>query len=124
MSDFLSSVIQASGPIERQVTINGQTGPMFFRYLNGQQRLQLTKGKKYHVKQGESPTIEIDLAENEAEKQKLILFCVVDASGKSFFKDLAAVGALPSHVIDAVSKAAEAVNKEAFGSEGETPGES
>lgn len=123
MSDFLSSIIGAAGPISREVTIAGQTGTVYFRLLNGDQRLQLTKGKKYAVKQGETPTIEVDLGENEAEKQKLILFCVVDETGKPRFKDANQVKALEGHVIDALYRAADAVNKEVFGKD-ETPGES
>lgn len=124
MSDFLSSIIGASGPIARQVTIAGQTGTVYFRQLNGEQRLQLTKGKRFNVRQGESPTIEVDLGENEAEKHKLILFCVCDEAGKSRFKDVAEIRALAGHVIDALSSEAQRVNKDAFGSEDATPGES
>lgn len=123
MSDFLSTIIGASGPIEREVTIAGKTGPVFLRYLNGEQRLSLTKGKKYSVKKGENPVIDIDLGDNEAEKHKLILFCVCDAAGKPRFKDANEVKALAGHVIDALAAAVQAVNKEAFG-EDDSPGES
>jgi len=124
MSDFLTGIIEASGPIARDVTINGQTGPVYFRYLTGEQRLQLTKGKRFSVKKGENPTIEIDLGDNETEKHKLILFCVVTQDGKPRFKDANEVKALAGHVIDALYLVAQAVNKEASGPEDETPGES
>jgi hypothetical protein len=123
MSDFLSSIIGAAGPIAREVTVAGQTGTVYFRYLNGDQRLQLTRGKRYNVKSGESPTIEVDLGENEAEKHKLVHFCVVDAAGKQRFKDPASVKALEGHVIDALAAEVNALHKEASGKE-ETPGES
>lgn len=123
MSDFLSTIIGASGPIERQVTIAGKTGPVFIRYLNGEQRLSLTKGRKFSYKRGENPNIEVDLGENEVEKHKLILFCVVDEAGKPRFKDTNEVKTLHGHVIDALAAAVQAVNKEAFG-EDESPGES
>lgn len=123
MSNFLSSIIGASGPIAREVKIGGETGTVHFRYLNGEQRLQLTKGKRFNVKGGESPTIEVDLGENEAEKHKLILFCVVDEQGNPAFKDANAVKALHGHVIDALAAAVNELHKEIAGKD-ETPGES
>ena len=123
MTDFLSTIIGAAGPVEREVTIAGKSGPVFLRYLNGEQRLQLTKGRKFNVRKGENPIIEVDLGENEAEKHKLILFCVCDAAGKSRFKDANEVKALAGHVIDALADAVQQFNKEAFG-EDKSPGES
>jgi hypothetical protein len=126
MSDFLTRITaEANKPIGREVTILGETSTVWFRLMTAAQRHSLLAGHTYQVKKGESPTVTVDLGENETERQKLVFFCVASEDGKPFFRNLEAVKALPAPVVDALADAAKAVNREVFGeAENASAGES
>lgn len=114
--DFLTNVISsATAPIEKQVTINGQSGPVYFKPLTGFQRLQLVKGRRYAMRDGKTPEITIDLEENETSQHMVVQFCVCHPSGEARFRNLEEVRKLPAHILAALYKAASEVNKEVLG---------
>lgn len=126
MSDFLTRITaEANKPIGRDVTILGETERVYFRLLTAAQRHSLLAGKTFQVKKGENPTITVDLGDNDAEKQKLVHYCVAKEDGSPFFKSLDAVKVLPAAVLEPLAAAAQAVNRDVFGeAENASAGES
>lgn len=111
MSDFLSRLTAEDKPEAREVTIDGETGTVWFRRLSAGQREQLLKGMKMIHVPGTQGTVEIDFGENEHQRQLMVMYSVCDESGKRHFKDINAVRSVPSYRIKALYKHAEEVNK-------------
>ena len=111
MSDFLTEALEADLPVERQVTINGKTGGVFFKRISAGQRAQLLKGQRVSTNAGASQ-VDIDLGENEATKLLMVHFCVCHADGRLFFKSVDEVKKIPAAKASVLYEQAAEVNRE------------
>ena len=112
MSDFLTRLASEDAPEAREVTIGGETGTAWFRHLSSGERETMLRGMKISHAPGKGGTIEIDLGENEKQRQMLVQFSVCDESGKRLFKNLDAVKKLPHDRLMVLAHHAEDVNRE------------
>lgn len=113
MTDFLSSVLAEQGPVEKPLTVDGKTGPVWCRRITAGERQQMLRGQKVTQRIGAAATVEIDLAQNEVSQQHLVLFSIcADAGGKPRFRKLEEVQALPAHICKALYALASEVNAE------------
>lgn len=119
MSDFLTRLTEEDAPEAREVSYNGETGTVWFRKLSAGQREELLKGTVVRHVPGSGGSIDIDLGQNEHQRQVLVLYSVCDEKGKRHFKDLPAVRRLAHDRLAALAVHAEAVNRIA---EDEDPG--
>lgn len=98
-----------NAPVKRAVVIDGEPHDFWFRLLTAAERLTLLHGKKYAVSNGQS-TVEIDLAQNEREKQQYVFFTTCTEEGKPYFDKQDTVKKLAAPRLDAIYEAAKAVN--------------
>jgi len=110
MSDFLEKVVQEEAPISREVTIGGETGIVYFRRISAGEREQLLRGIKVEHKAGMG-SVEIELADNERQKQMLVMFSVCREDGSRFFKKIDDVKKLSAAKLEVLVRHAEEVNK-------------
>lgn len=110
MSD-LTDLLAETGPITREVTIDGKTATVYFRRITAGEQEQILKGQKVQHSGGKA-SIELDLCENEKQRHQLVFFSVCKQDGSRFFKKLDDVKALPSLKVRALSEHAMAVNAE------------
>lgn len=116
MSDFLTRIAAAGAkPIPRTVTLFGESDTVYFRLLTAAQRHSLLDGQTFQAKKGDNPTITVDLARNESEKQRLVHFCVCDEAGKPVYKSLEDVRKLVSPILEELASHATAVNRKVYG---------
>lgn len=112
MSDFLADLLAGGkGIIQKEVTVDGKTGTVHFRRITAGERQQLLKGQKVS-RQGGATHYELDLALNEEQKHKLVLYSVVTAEGKPYFKDIDAVRSAEAKTVNALYKVAEELIQE------------
>lgn len=112
MSDFLSRLTAEDAPEPRDVTIDGETGVVWFRRVTAGQREQLLKGMKMSHSPGKDQgVVEIDLGANEHQRQMLVAFSVCDESGVRLFKNVDAVQKLAHRKFAALARHAEEVNR-------------
>lgn len=91
MSDFLTDVLVSStNVVAKEVTVHGKTGTVHFRRITAGERHQLLRGQKV-ARKGSETAFELDLALNEEQQQRLVLFSICHPDGKPFFKDIDAV---------------------------------
>jgi len=112
MSDFLSRFTAEAEPEAREVTLNGETGTVWFRKLIAGEREQLLKGMKISHSPGNGGTMEIDLGENERQRHLLVAFCVCDEDGRRVFRNVNDVKKLPHDRVSVLATHAEEVNRE------------
>jgi hypothetical protein len=110
MSDILSRLTAEDAPEARDVSINGDSFTVYFRRLNAGEREQLLKGMKITHVPGAKGSIEIDLGENEHQRQLLVWFSACDEQGRRLFKALEAVKKLPHYKLEALARHADEVN--------------
>jgi len=110
MSDILSRITAEDAPEAREVTIGEETFTVYFRRLNSGEREQLLKGMKVTHVPGTKGSIEIDLGENEHQRQLLVRFSACDEHGKKLFKNLESVQRLPDYKLNALAYHADQVN--------------
>lgn len=111
MSDILSRITAEDAPEAREVKIGEDLLTVYFRRLNAGEREQLLKGMKVTHVPGTRGSIEIDLGENEHQRQLLVRFSVCDEDGRKLFKNLEAVQKLPHYRLNALATHAEKVNE-------------
>lgn len=124
--DFLDEVLNDNGPVEKQITYNGKSGPAYFKRITGAQKLQLVKGRKYTYNTAgpDAPqSIDIDLEDNEKSQHLMVHFSCCDAAGRPKFKTVGDVQKLDAQLIAALYEAASEVNKAADNVDN-APGES
>ena len=109
MSEFLDSLTREYPPEAREVTIDGESGTVYFRKISAGEREQLLRGIK--VGAGLS-WIEIDLSENERQKQMLVLFSVCREDGTRLFRKIEDVKKLPASKLEVLTRHAREVNDE------------
>lgn len=112
MSDFLDMLVAPDAPEAREVTVDGQTGTVYFRRISAGEREQLLKGLKVVHTPGGGSTVDIDLAENERQSQMLVLFSVCREDGSRFFTNVDQVKKLPHHKLAVLARHASEVNRE------------
>lgn len=114
MSEFLTEVLAAvSAPVEKEVTLHGKTGKVFFRRITAGERQQILKGQKVSRTSGGSTSFELDLALNEEQRQKLVLFSVCKSDGSPYFSDIKAVQKAEHEVVEALYNVAQSLDDEA-----------
>lgn len=96
--------------VARDVVVNGTTVKGHFRRLTAGERYQLLKGQKV-TRSGGATTFELDLALNEEQQQRYVLFCTCKPDGSPYFKDLDHVRGSDGKVISALYLAAKDVNE-------------
>lgn len=108
----MSRLTAEDAPEAREVTIDGETGTVWFRRITAGQREQLLKGMKMSHSPGKDKgVVEIDLGANEHQRQLLVAFSVCDQSGARLFKNVEAVQKLPHRKFVALARHAEEVNR-------------
>lgn len=105
MSDFLSDVLEAGrAVIAREVTVGGKKGTVHFRRITAGQRQELLQGQKVSAKAVSN--FELDLALNEEQKQRMVLFCTVKEDGTPYFGSIEVVKGAPSDLVQALYQVA------------------
>lgn len=100
-------------PVERTLTYGGVSKKVYFRRINGAERLALTSSQKFLVGgEGSKPTMEMSLQDALRKNQQLVQMASVDQDGKKLFKNLDEVQAMPAQLVEAIAKLAEEVNRE------------
>lgn len=94
-----------NSPIARELNYNGKTETVYFKPLNAGERLQLKKGQKGTISEGQT-SFEVDLGDQDARNHKFLYFCNVDANGKRVFRSEQEVAAIPGDLVDALMKLA------------------
>lgn len=113
MSDFLDLISNFGAPEAREITVRGETGTVYFRRMSAGQREQLLKGMKVsHTPGTKKGTIDVDLSQNERQRQMMVLFCVCDEEGTARYKRIEDVAKLPSDVVTALAREAESIDHE------------
>jgi hypothetical protein len=112
MSDFLKLLSGQDDLEAREITIKGETGTVYFRKLTAGEFEQLLKGTKVKHSSVSGGSVDLDLGENEHQRQMLVLFSACDENGKQLFKDLKAVRALQHNRLAILATHAEEVNRQ------------
>lgn len=112
MSDFLSRLTAEDNPEAREVTIDGETGTVWFRRLSAGEREELLKGIHVSHVPGSKGSVDIDLGQNERQRHMLVRFSVCDEDGKRVFRNLSDVQKLASRKVAVLARHAEEVNQE------------
>lgn len=89
--------------------IGGKT--YWFREITAGERLQLLKGQKVS-RQGNATSFELDLGQNEEQRQKLVLFSTCNENGSAYFANLQALQKESAKLVNKLYAQAEAVNSE------------
>lgn len=95
MSEFYEWLAEPDEPEPREVTIDGRTGTIWLKRLTAGQRQNLLKGLKVGHSPGKENVVELDLAENEHQRQLLVFYSLCNADGSKAFKNLEHVKNLP-----------------------------
>lgn len=112
MSDFLSKLTEEDAPEAREVTIDGETGTVWFKRITAGQREQLLKGMKMSHSPGKDQgVVEVDLGANEHQRQMLVAFSTCNEDGVRLFKNVEAVQKLAHRKFSALARHAEEVNR-------------
>lgn len=109
---FLQELLSGNSVVERQVTIAGKTGPVFFKRITAGEKANLMKGQRVQGKQGEKSTFEIDLGQNAITKQQMVFYSVCNEDGTRAFKKQDDVKDADSVLIDVLYEHASEVNRE------------
>jgi hypothetical protein len=112
MSDFLRRLTEEDAPVEREVTFDGQTGTVYFRRLSAGEQEHMLQAMNVKLKDGSGGPVDINLGENEKQRQLLVMYSVCDASGKRHFRDLKSVQAVPYDKLKLLSEHAAVVNRD------------
>ncbi len=110
MTSLTELIAENKVAVEKQVAVGGKTVAVFFRRITAGQREQLLKGQKVS-RSGSETSFELDLALNEAQRQKFVLYTVCNADGTPFFKDVEAVRAVDSATVQALYAAASSLEE-------------
>lgn len=111
MSNYYSDLL-GDGPEMRTIDYRGRSKDVWFRRINGAERIQLLQGQTMQAGGEGKPSFKIDLADSAERNAKLIFFSNVDEQGKAVFKNVGEVKALPDDLIAVLYKHASEVNQE------------
>lgn len=111
-TDYLASLLAPAAPVEKSLTFNGKTGPAYFKLITAGERAQLLKGQRVQATSGEKSTYEIDLGQNAEQKHLLVFFSCCKPDGTRYFRNIEAVRAAPSPLLEKLYALASEVNKE------------
>jgi hypothetical protein len=104
-----------NNPIPRELNYGGKTETVYFRRLTAGERMQLKRGRKGSVKDGET-SIEMDFADIDAGNHLLLTFAHCKEDGTPVFKTAKQVADLPASLVDALlSLCADAIKEDDSG---------